>query len=351
MGGTLVFTSIGGAAAVTAGAVLAGSIGATTTAELSVRVHPAPARMPSNAARARTERRSIRRTVAWPSMPLEGRGAYYTRKRAAMEWTLLRAYRGGWPAQFVRRLGLQRSVRTVEHRIACPRWPKGLRPLRCTFASDLHAGPTTHPTLLDDAFDTMERAKPDVMFLGGDYIFLDGRHIHQLAPRIRRTSASLAKVAVLGNHDLWADDELVKRTIEDAGARVLVNECLRLPPPYEMVTVHGLDDPWTGKQEPKVMEEGGDVRIVVSHAPEGLFVAGDARFDVMLAGHTHGGHIALPGGVPVVSVGPLGRRFPHGRHDVGQGRTLIVSRGIGGTESAFRWNADPDVIVVELGPQ
>lgn len=38
----------------------------------------------------------------------------------------------------------------------------------------------------------------------------------------------------------------------------------------------------------------------------------------------------------------------HGRYDVGNGRTLIVSRGVGSTEVALRTFADPDILVVEL---
>jgi uncharacterized protein len=76
---------------------------------------------------------------------------------------------------------------------------------------------------------------------------------------------------------------------------------------------------------------------------------GDAPFELALCGHTHGGHIALPGGVPILVPGPASRRYAHGRHAVGGARTLIVSRGVGSTEVALRLNADPDVLVVELG--
>jgi hypothetical protein len=39
---------------------------------------------------------------------------------------------------------------------------------------------------------------------------------------------------------------------------------------------------------------------------------GGEPFDVAVCGHTHGGHIALPGGVPIVSARPLSRRFSRG---------------------------------------
>jgi predicted MPP superfamily phosphohydrolase len=86
----------------------------------------------------------------------------------------------------------------------------------------------------------------------------------------------------------------------------------------------------------------------LTHAPELLLRVGDDPFDLALCGHTHGGHIALPGQVPLLVPGPLSRKYAHGRHDAGQGRTLIVSRGVGSTEVALRTYADPDILVVDV---
>lgn len=94
--------------------------------------------------------------------------------------------------------------------------------------------------------------------------------------------------------------------------------------------------------------EPSDYRVLLAHAPEALLTIDDARFDLGLCGHTHGGHIALPSGIPIVVPGPLGRRFAHGRFELTRGGTLIVSRGIGATESPVRWNADPDVLVLDI---
>jgi hypothetical protein len=47
----------------------------------------------------------------------------------------------------------------------------------------------------------------------------------------------------------------------------------------------------------------------------------------------------------------LSRRFAHGRHDVGDAHTLIVSRGVGAIEVALRTFADPDILVVDVGAE
>jgi predicted MPP superfamily phosphohydrolase len=274
----------------------------------------------------------------------------YTRARGVVEWTLANAYRHDWPARLVRRLGLQRRVQVRTHRIAAPRWPADAPPVRIAFASDLHAGPTTHPSVLDEAFAALAAVEADLLLLGGDYVFLTADRIGEVARRLARLPRPrLGVFAVMGNHDLWADDAAIAAALTGAGARVLVNERVSLPPPFAHVALVGLDDPWTGVRAQPAFHEDDRVRVLLVHAPEAMLYVGDAAFDLALCGHTHGGHIALPGGVPIVVPGPASRRFAHGRYDLPGDRTLIVSRGVGSTEVALRLNADPDVLVVELG--
>lgn len=283
-------------------------------------------------------------------MPLRGRGTHYSSARHAVEWALGVAYRGHWPSRMVRALGMQRRVRVRRHRITTARWPENQQPLRIAFVSDLHAGPTTHPSLLDEAFDRLAATDADLILLGGDYVFLSAEYIPWIEERLHRLTPRLGMFGVLGNHDLWADDAAIVSALARAGARILVNERVVLPAPYSHVTIAGLDDPWTGIV-PTLPVFGDDdrVRIVLTHAPEAMLHLGDQPFELAVCGHTHGGHIALPGGIPILVPGPLSRRHAHGRYDLTHQRTLIVSRGIGGTEVALRLNAAPDILVIELG--
>jgi predicted MPP superfamily phosphohydrolase len=298
---------------------------------------------------------SLGRTIAVvfvyvAGLPLRGRGTHYSSARHAVEWALDLAYRGHWPARLVRALGMQRRVHVRHHRIATARWPRGVRPLRIAFASDLHAGPTTHPSLLDEAFEVLAASSADVILLGGDYVFLFAEYISAIEQRLHRVTAPFGIYGVLGNHDLWADDAAIVAALGRGGARILVNERVVLPPPYAHVTIAGLDDPWTGiPPAAPVFHDDDRVRIVLTHAPEAMMHLGDQAFELAVCGHTHGGHIALPGGIPILVPGPLSRTYAHGRYDFADGRTLIVSRGIGGTEVALRLNADPDILVVEVG--
>jgi hypothetical protein len=284
-------------------------------------------------------------------MALHGRGRNYTLSHSLVEEALLLLYRSGWSARLAHRLGLPGDVRTVAHDLSVPGWPAGAPPLRLAFASDFHAGPTTHPALLQRACEALSAARPDVLLLGGDYIFLRAGYIDPLAEALGRVPAPLGRYAVLGNHDLWADDRYITRRLEENGVQVLVNRPVTLPPPHDHVSICGLDDAWAGEPDADAaFRRAAPTRVVLMHAPSGLLALGGRPFTVAFCGHTHGGHIALPGGVPIVVPGPLSRRYPHGRHRLGAGQgELLVSRGIGGVELALRLFADPDVLVCRLG--
>jgi predicted MPP superfamily phosphohydrolase len=261
------------------------------------------------------------------------------------------ALSGDWPARIWGLFPQAAAVRVVSHRVrtSTPR----PTPLRVAFASDLHVGPTTARVTLDEAFRHLADARPDLLVLGGDYVFLDATpaRARELARRVRDVPAA-HKVAVMGNHDLWTHHRLLEEALADAGVTVLVNTAMRLAPPHDDVAVVGLDDPLTGEIDADAAfagARGAAVTIAVCHSPAGLSHMQGRGAALVMCGHTHGGHIALPGGVPLVLPGGRwARRFPHGVH-TWEGATLFVSRGVGGVEVPMRAFAPPDVGSFELG--
>ena len=72
--------------------------------------------------------------------------------------------------------------------------------------------------------------------------------------------------------------------------------------------------------------------------------------DLYLAGHTHGGQIALPFYGPVITFSRYGRQYARGEFHVGA-TTLYVSRGLGfegGGAPRARFLARPEIVVVEV---
>ena len=255
----------------------------------------------------------------------------------------------GWPSRL---FGTPRAVVVTEHTITVAGWPADTPPLRIAFASDFHAGPTTHPSLWAGACQALEHARPDVLLLGGDFVALEAHHADALAERLGRITAPLGRYAVLGNHDYYAGPHYVAERLESAGIQMLTNRNVCLPNPHGHVWICGIDDWGYGEPDADAALAGAEgVRIVLMHNPSSLIDLGEERFDLALCGHVHGGQIALPGGrAIVVPHGPLSRRYSRGRFHTNAG-TLIVSRGIGAVGLPFRAFSTPEVVICDLGPE
>jgi hypothetical protein len=282
-----------------------------------------------------------------------GRGGQFSLARGIAEAVQTVMFAGRWPARLLDRVPAATKVQLIEHELnlsdGVASASAELAPLRLAFISDLHIGPLTPRRLLDNAFQLLAQLAPDVLVLGGDYVFLkvNDAMARELEERVAAVPAR-TKLAVLGNHDLWTHHDLIERALERAGCRVLVNDAQRLPPPHERFAVVGIDEPWTGRADGGRAFAASDapIKIAVSHAPEGLpFVEGRGA-KLLLCGHTHGGQIALPRG-PVVVHGPLGRRWPSGLHHLA-GMHLFVSRGIGMVDVPLRAYAPSDVSLFTL---
>ncbi|HTG83280.1 MAG TPA: metallophosphoesterase [Gemmatimonadales bacterium] len=259
-------------------------------------------------------------------------------------------YRGGWPVQAARAIGIRPAVRATCHSISINRGTTPIPPLKLAYASDFHAGPTTDPDVLLQACAELRAARPDVLLLGGDFVTHVSHEIDWLAPQLGDIPAPFGRFAVLGNHDWWSDPGHIVRQLESVGIQVLLNRNVQLRPPFGKVYVCGVDDHWCGQPDATAALTGAEgVRIVLMHAPSGLLDLGEQRFDLALCGHTHGGQIALPGGVPiVVPHGRLSRRYPRGRFELGNGRTLLVSVGLGCVVVPIRIGADPEILLCTL---
>jgi hypothetical protein len=241
-------------------------------------------------------------------------------------------------------LGLQGRLH-VDHRTFAFPEAAGRASLRVAFISDLHAGPLTDRRLLDEAILRISEASPDLVLLGGDYVSLHHSESAVVAKLLEGLRPPLGIFGVLGNHDLWQDDVAISKALTEGGVRLLVNEEMRMPAPYAHIVLYGMDEPGTGSpQGPSHPLGEGDVRIVLMHSPLGLRHLEGSPFHVAFCGHTHGGQIALPSGVPIVvprgSGDPLHARgglFPAG------GGHLLVSRGLGMSDLPVRIFAHSEV--------
>ncbi|BBL69678.1 metallophosphoesterase [Methylogaea oryzae] len=153
--------------------------------------------------------------------------------------------------------------------------------------------------------------------------------------------------AILGNHDSLR----MAQGLEAMGVRLLLNETVALRRGGSVIHLAGIDDPhyYRADNLEKAADPipAGGVSLLLSHSPEIYRQAASAGFDVMLAGHTHGGQICLPGGIPLIVNARAPRRYCVGawRHQRMQGYTSV---GSGASIADARFNCPPEVTLHRL---
>jgi predicted MPP superfamily phosphohydrolase len=152
---------------------------------------------------------------------------------------------------------------------------------------------------------------------------------------------------VLGNHDPAA----MLLDLEAMGVRMLMNEAEPLARDRDRLWIVGIDDPHFFKtndlRAAMAAVPDGETAVLLSHSADGYRDAERAGIGALLCGHTHGGQICLPCGIPILTSGRTPRRLASGpwRHGSMMGYT---SRGVGTSAVAARFNCLPEVTLHTL---
>jgi len=266
-------------------------------------------------------------------------------------------------------------------RFEIPVLPADARPLRVLHISDAHLTPGRKR--LRSWIRALDDLNPDLVVNTGDSIahpqavryFLDS-----LGPLLDRPG-----VFVLGSNDLYAPEpfnparyllgpssrrrkkkkpdlpwEKLRDGMTEAGWLDVDNQRGRL-------TVGGLDIAVAGVHDSHVNRDryaqvagpadaGASLRLGVMHSPEPRLLdqfAADG-YDVLLAGHTHGGQLCLPWYGTLVTNCGIDRKRARGlhRHPVGGQAWLHVSAGLGTSPWApARFACRPEASLLTLVPR
>ena len=259
--------------------------------------------------------------------------------------TVLTGYRNATAVPAVRRL-----------QVKLPGFPEGSAPVRLVLLSDIHVhGPDMPPSRVATIVAQVNTLHPDIVVLAGDFIGNNwiGQN-YPLSDAIKPLAALKAKLgifAVLGNNDHRAGAHAVANALSLIGVRVLNNQAVTVGP----LALGGLDDR-AEKTYVQVTENEQatfaalrrtrGAKVLVAHGPDEFpLVPDDIR--LMLVGHTHCGQIALPLIGPLITGSDYGRRYACGLYRWGS-RALIVTAGVGTSHLPLRYEAEPDLWLIEV---
>ena len=208
-----------------------------------------------------------------------------------------------------------RDVQITTHELTFEQLPPAFDGYRLLHLSDFHID--SLPGLEDVISEHLASLPCDGCVFTGDYRFLAfGDYAPQVQQPLQKIVRSVRAhdgiYAVLGNHDTHPAVHL----LEDMGVRVLVNESVAIARGEQQIVLTGTDDPhyyYDPAAVAALRHSSGRFKVALVHSPELYQEAAAEGYQLYLCGHTHGGQVCLPGGVPILRNLRKGRRLAHGR--------------------------------------
>ena len=233
-------------------------------------------------------------------------------------------------------------------------------PVRLVLLTDLHS--CAYGAGQRKLLDAVEAQHPDLVLLGGDIVDGDPSLDEENAWTVVRALAErYPTFYVTGNHEFWGGrPEELKRRMEAYGATVLEGACETVIFQGQPLGICGVDDPAVGEESWEVQLDRAAAEadpdyfnILLTHRPERVDRYEGRGFDLVLAGHTHGGQWRIPGLLNGL-LAPNQGFFPQyagGRYQIGES-ALIISRGLARESTRIpRLFDPPEVVVVDVLPE
>lgn len=257
--------------------------------------------------------------------------------------------------------GLDNRLEITHYTIESSKIPKQFDGYRIVQISDYHCD--SMPGLANE----IRNEAPDLIVSTGDLVHDRGSY----APALRLTER-LVQIApvymVTGNHDVWRSDyHKLERELMDLGANMLHNERVFLKRDGAQIALSGIDDPFAVDSDriAKAVQdalkklspyEGYD--ILLFHRANLLDQVKRHGFELVLAGHMHGGQFRFPGLGGFVSPKSNLSSSSHvffpkyfGGYYRSDDTDMIVNRGLGNPMIIPRVFNRPELVTITLKHQ
>ena len=253
------------------------------------------------------------------------------------------------------------NLQITKQPIRLVKLPRAFHGFRIAQLSDIHVGPFMSEDEIRKYVRITNDLKPDLIVLTGDFVTWDASTAPAVVNALSGLKARLGVFGSLGNHDAWADaEDLLADLFARTGIKILRQERAPIQAGNDSFNLMGLD--FTNS---RIMSVGGwhlssrklegveslmvprTANILLSHNPDSFDRAAQLGVDLSLAGHTHGGQLALEFISPEIAPSRIVTPYVAGWFQRPGGQ-LYVNRGIGTIAAPMRVGAPPEITVFEL---
>ena len=214
--------------------------------------------------------------------------------------------------------------------------------------SDLHLD--TLPGIEDIIINKIKNLQYDLCVMTGDYRKNTlGSFMQIINPLKKIVSAKNPKdgiIAIFGNHDTY----LMLKQFDKMGIKLLANESISISRGNDKITLTGTDDPfyyYTDQAINALEENINGFKIALVHTSELYETAEQNAYNLYLCGHTHGGQICLPGGIPIITHQFEGKKFYKGQWNF-KNMKGYTSQGCGTSGIPIRFYSQSEITLFTL---
>jgi predicted MPP superfamily phosphohydrolase len=253
------------------------------------------------------------------------------------------------------------NLEITQRRIRLPRLPKAFTGFRIAQLSDFHIGPFMPEDQIRKYVRIANDLKPDLIAVTGDFVTWDPSTQRAVVSAVSGLHAPFGIFGCLGNHEAWSHTEdSITRMLQQVGIRILRAEHVPVSTQGASFNLIGIDFETRRHMMPgsehfvRTYLEGVEslvardtANILMSHNPDTFDRAAELGIDLSLAGHTHGGQVALEFVSPEIAPSRLVTPYVAGWFQKPGGQ-LYVNRGLGTIGVPMRIGAPPEITVYEL---
>jgi len=253
------------------------------------------------------------------------------------------------------------NLEVTRQPIRLARLPRAFHGFRIAQLSDIHVGPFMSEDEIRKYVKIANSLKVDMVALTGDFVTWDAATEQSVVNALSGLKAPFGIYGCLGNHDAWADaEDSMSKLFSDCGIRILRQANVPIRSGADSFNLMGIDfansrgmSAGEGHMSSLRLEgieklmAPGAANILLSHNPETFPRAAELGIDLSLAGHTHGGQLALEFISPELAPTRLVTPYVAGWFERPGGQ-LYVNRGIGTIAAPMRVGAPPEITVYEL---
>ncbi|MFH5886036.1 metallophosphoesterase [Halalkalibaculum sp. DA3122] len=230
-----------------------------------------------------------------------------------------------------------------------------LEGFRIAHITDVQADRYTGQPQVAAYVDRVNAEHPDLVVVTGDLISYGTEYVAMAADELARLEAPHGVYFVIGDHDYWAGSDEIAGALRERGIRVLEGENAYREVGRARVRLSGITNVYSRTAPVEEVRRltrdstEAELRVMLTHqvSEEIIRESEAAGYHLLLAGHTHGGQIRVPLFFTRFSAPDFETPYVQGQYQEGE-MLINVNNGLGFTLSPVRYNAPPNISIIEL---